>query len=67
MHVDHVMSCDIQVYLHDSKLTEGQLMVELIECSHLIPVQSPGQLFCSLQLGECTLLTDQMFVQSCHH
>lgn len=47
----HVISHDPQVYVHDNKLTVGQLTVELIECDHLNSVQCPAQLFCSLKLG----------------
>lgn len=46
----------MQVYVHDNKLTVGQLIVEVIECSHLHPMQCPAQLFCSLQLGKMTVI-----------
>ena len=51
MYLYHMTSCDAQVYVHDDKLTVGQLMVELIECGHLSSLQCPAHLFCSLQLG----------------
>ena len=47
------------MYLHDKKLTVGQLIVEVIECSHLNPVQCPAQLFCSLQLGKLANMVER--------
>ena len=48
------------MYLYDKKLTVGQLMVEVIECSHLSPVQCPAQLFCSLQLGKLLVVVSMV-------
>ncbi|XP_065914002.1 PDZ domain-containing protein 8-like isoform X2 [Dysidea avara] len=41
----------VELFVHDSDLTVGQLTVEVVNCSRLPPVYHPSQLFCSLKLA----------------
>ena len=48
-------SCDPQVYVHDCRVTEGRLLVEVRECSRLGPVDGAMATYCTVGIGTFVL------------